>query len=226
MGLPAASQRPRAASAALTDAMSTAAIAMLTISLTAADWLSLLTHFMSLSLLAVGGAITVAPDMHRYLVDEAHWLSDAQFTSSIALAQAAPGPNVLFIALMGWNIGLNAAGGIALGPQAWGMALMGMAITMTGILLPSTTLTFMAARWGHRNRELRAVRAFKQGMAPIVIALLVSTGWILASAHGNPKTDWPLWLLTAITALLVWRTKVHLLWLLGAGAVLGGMGFV
>lgn len=202
------------------------------ISMTAADWLSLLTHFMSLSLLAVGGAITVAPDMHRYLVDEAHWLSDAQFTSSIALAQAAPGPNVLFVALMGWNIGLNAAaaagaaGGIAAGPSAWGLALMGMAVTMTGILLPSTTLTFMAARWGHRNRELRAVRAFKQGMAPIVIALLVSTGWILASAHGNPKTDWPLWLLTALTALLVWRTKIHLLWLLGAGAVLGGMGWV
>ena len=206
--------------------MSTAAIAMLTISLTAADWLSLLTHFMSLSLLAVGGAITVAPDMHRYLVDEAHWLSDAQFTSSIALAQAAPGPNVLFIALMGWNIGLNAAGGIASGPSAWGMALMGMALTMTGILLPSTTLTFMAARWGHRNRELRAVRAFKQGMGPIVIALLVSTGWILASAHGNPTTDWPLWLLTASTAALIWRTKIHLLWLLGAGAVLGGMGWV
>lgn len=199
---------------------------MLTISLTATDWLALLTHFMSLSLLAVGGAITVAPDMHRYLVDEAHWLSDAQFTSSIALAQAAPGPNVLFIALMGWNIGLNAAGGIGAGPQAWGMALMGTTIAMTGILLPSTTLTFMAARWGHRNRELRAVRAFKQGMAPIVIALLVSTGWVLASAHGNPKTDWPLWLLTAVSSVLVWRTKIHLLWLLGVGAVLGGMGWV
>ena len=210
----------------MTDPISTVVATALSISMTATDWLSLLAHFMSLSLLAVGGAITVAPDMHRYLVNETRWLSDAQFTSSIALAQAAPGPNVLFVALMGWNIGLNAAGGIAAGPQAWGMALTGMAIGMTGILLPSTTLTFMAARWGHRNRELRAVRAFKQGMAPIVIGLLVSTGWILASAHGNPQTDWPLWLLTAISTLLVWRTRIHLLWLLGAGAVLGGMGWV
>ena len=218
------------ATASITDAMTTAMSTVLHISMTPADWLSLLTHCMSLSLLAVGGAITVAPDMHRYLVNETRWLSDAQFTSSIALAQAAPGPNVLFIALMGWNIGLNAAagaaGGIAAGPPAWGLALMGMAIAMAGILLPSTTLTFMAARWGHRNRELRAVRAFKQGMAPIVIGLLISTGWILASAHGNPQTDWPLWLLTAITTWLVWRTKIHMLWLLGAGAVLGGMGWV
>ena len=210
----------------MTDPISTVVTTALSISMTATDWLSLLTHFMSLSLLAVGGAITVAPDMHRYLVDETHWLSDAQFTSSIALAQAAPGPNVLYIALMGWNIGLNAAGGIAAGPQAWTLALMGMMIAMTGILLPSTTLAFMATRWGHRNRELRAVRAFKQGMAPIVIGLLISTGWILASAHGNPTTDWPLWLLTAITTLLIWRTKIHMLWILGAGAVLGGMGGV
>ena len=79
--------------------------------LTPADWLSMFNHYASLSLLAVGGAITTAPDMHRYLVDESHWLSDSQFTSSIALAQAAPGPNILFVALMGLNVGLNAASG-------------------------------------------------------------------------------------------------------------------
>jgi chromate transporter len=41
----------------------------MTISLAPADWLDLFTHFLSLSLLAVGGAISTAPDMHRYLVD-------------------------------------------------------------------------------------------------------------------------------------------------------------
>ena len=57
--------------------------------LSAWDWLDLFLHFMSLSLLSIGGAITTAPEMHRYLVNARHWLSDAQFTSSIALAQAA-----------------------------------------------------------------------------------------------------------------------------------------
>lgn len=76
-----------------------------------ADWLALLVHFLSLSLLAIGGAITTAPEMHSYLVNEKSWLTDSQFTSSIALAQAAPGPNVLFIALLGWNVGMNAGGG-------------------------------------------------------------------------------------------------------------------
>ena len=196
------------------------------ITLHAADWLALLAHFLSLSLLAVGGAITTAPDMHRYLVAEQHWLSDAQFNSSIALAQAAPGPNVLFIALFGWNVGINAGGGVAAGYHAWPYAALGVLCAMLGILVPSTTLTFAAARWGHQNRELRPVRAFKQGMAPIVIALLIATGWILSANQGTLATSWHLWLLTIVTALLVWRTRIHMLWLLAAGGVLGWFGWV
>jgi chromate transporter len=197
----------------------------LLINLSTADWLALLTHFLSLSLLAVGGAITTAPDMHRYLVDEQHWLSDGQFTSSIALAQAAPGPNVLFIALIGWNVGLNAGRAIDAGLLAWAYALAGVFITMFGIMLPSTTLTFAVARWGHKNKERRAVKAFKQGMAPIVIALLIATGWILATSHGTEFKNWPLWLVTAISAMLVWRTRIHLLFLLGAGGLMGWLGW-
>jgi chromate transporter len=101
-----------------------------------------------------------------------------------------------------------------------------MLLAMLGILLPSTTLTFAASRWGHQNRELRAVRAFKQGMAPVVLALLMATGWILTAAHGTDLAHWPLWLLTACVAVLVWRTKIHLLWLLGAGALAGALGWV
>ncbi len=187
--------------------------------LQAADWLHLFAHYLSLSLLAIGGAITTAPEMHRYLVEQQHWLSDAQFTSSIAIAQAAPGPNILFVALLGWNIGINTGGGAA-------AALMGVAITMTGLLFPSTTLSYLAARWSHKNRELLAVRAFKQGMAPIVVSLLCATGWILAGTQNEASRDWPLWLLTAVTALVVWRSKVHLLWLLAAGAILGWFGVV
>jgi chromate transporter len=198
----------------------------LTLSLTAADWLALFTHFATLSLLAVGGAITTAPDMHRFLVNDQHWLTESQFTSSIALAQAAPGPNVMFVALMGWNVGLNAGGGLGAGWQGWVYAFSGVFIAMLGIMLPSSTLTYMAARWGHQNRELRAVRAFKQGMAPIVIALLISTGWLLIAAHNQAAKDWPLWLLAFVAMLFVWKTKIHLLWLLGAGAALGAFGLV
>jgi chromate transporter len=173
-------------------------------------------HFVLLSLIAVGGAITTVPDMHRYIVDERGWITDAQFSASVAIGQAAPGPNVLFVALFGWNVGLN-AGGLLL-------AFFGAAVALLGSIVPSTTLTYFAARWGHENRDLRAVRAFKQGMAPIVVALLVATGWILASGSSYQPRDWPVWAIAIVSTLIVWRTRMHLLWLLAAGAVIGWVG--
>ena len=163
-------------------------------------------HFLVFSLLSIGGAITVAPDMHRVLVGEMGVLTDAQFNASIAIAQAAPGPNILFVALMGYQ----AAG------------LMGAAATLGGILLPATTLALAVSRWSHARQDWIAVRAFKSGLAPIVIGLLVTTGWILTvQAPG-----WTHILLTVVTAVLVWRTRLHVLVMIAAGAVLGAIGWV
>lgn len=190
----------------------------LRLTLHAADWLNMFLHFLMLSLLSVGGAIASAPDMHRYLVGQQHWLNDPQFSSSIALAQAAPGPNVLFVALVGWNVGLN-AGNMLTG-------VLGMAVAIVGILLPSTIATYNATRWAQRNRELRAVRAFKQGMGPVVVGLVLATGWILANTHDTFSASWRLWLLTAVTVPVILKTRVHILWLLAAGALLGWFGLV
>jgi len=184
----------------------------------AADWFALFLQYASLSLLCVGGAITTAPAMHRFLVLDRAWLTDPQFAASIAIAQAAPGPNVLFTALMGWNVGLN-AGGV-------GTALLGMLLTLGGIMLPSSLLVYFTTRWSHRNRDLRAVRAFKQGMSPVVVALLLSTAWILATGEGYALAHWRLWAVTVVSAVVVWRTRVHLLWLLAAGALLGWFGWI
>lgn len=189
-------------------------------------WWQLLGHMLTLSLLAVGGAIGTAPDMHRILVVENGWITDPQFTASIALSQAAPGPNVLFVLLLGWNVGLNAAAQAGSGAWASGVwALSGALVCMLGMLIPSTTLTLVATRWTHRNRTRRSVRAFRLGLAPIVVGLVLATAWILGSTQGG-VSDWPLWLLSVICGLLVWRTRLHLLWLLGAGALLGALGWV
>jgi chromate transporter len=178
----------------------------MTAALGAADLAALFSHFLLLSLLAIGGAIIVAPDMHRVLVGEMGALTDAQFTASIAIAQAAPGPNVLFVAVLGYQ----AAG------------LLGVTVTMLGIMLPSTTLALAAARWSNARQHWLGVRAFKAGMAPITIALLVATGWILSAKTPTPG----LVIVTCIAALLVWRTRLHLLWMIAGGALVGAMGWV
>jgi chromate transporter len=178
--------------------------------LSATDLLGLFAHFLVLSLLAVGGAITTAPDMHRYIVTEHHWITDAQFTTSIAIAQAAPGPNVLFVAVLGWNVG---------GP-------LGATATMIGILLPSTALSLFASRWGTARRETRGMRAFTTGLTPLTIGLLLATGWILAEPYVTDAAHRIGALaLIAISVFLMTRTRWSPMWLVGLGAVVGALGW-
>ena len=175
--------------------------------LSATDLLGLFGHFLVLSLLAVGGAITTATDMHRYLVLEQHWLTDTQVTASVALAQAAPGPNVLFVAVLGWNVA---------GPT-------GAAVTLLGIMLPSTTLALWATRWGAKRRETLGVRAFTQGLAPLTIGLLLATGWVLTDpARGHVG----LMVLVAVTVVVMLRSKLSPVWMVAVGTVAGALGWV
>ena len=180
--------------------------------------LELFLHCLSLSMLAVGGGLILVPDFHRYFVMDKGWITDAQFSASFALAQVAPGPNLLYLAIAGWHVGFN-GGGYALG-------LACAVIAMVGLLIPSSTFCLVITRWAHRNRELRLLRAFKQGMGPMVVGLVLSAVWLLGSAHNEPARDWRLWVLMAATPVILWKTRVHLLWLLGAGAILGAMGWV
>jgi chromate transporter len=181
-----------------------------TAALSAVDWLGLFTHFMVLSLLAVGGAITTAGDMQRFIVKEHGWLSDAQFTGSVALAQAAPGPNVLFVAVIGFNVG----------------GLLGVLVTMVGTLLPSTTLALAATHWNERNRETRARRAFTTGLAPLTIGLLAATSWLLLAPARDGDRLWAAALLVAASVAWMLRTRFSPLWPICVGAVLGAMGWV
>jgi len=108
----------------------------------------------------------------------------------------------------------------AIGYQAAEQA--GAAAMLLGMLLPSTTMGYAAARWGQARGESRALRAFKSATAPIVVALPFATGWILAA-----KTPaWGYLALTAATALLVWLTRTHVLLLIAAGAVIGAAGLI
>lgn len=174
--------------------------------LAAADLWAMLGHFTLLSLLAIGGATTTVPDMQRFVVGERGWLSDAQFTASVALAQAAPGPNVLFVAVIGWN-----AGGV-----------LGVLAALTGSLAPSATLALAAGRSRDRNAEGIVVRAFTSGMAPLTLGLLVASAWVLLEpARGH----WGSAALIAATLLVMLRTTLSPLWLIAAGAVAGVLGW-
>ncbi|MFN0185567.1 MAG: chromate transporter [Aquabacterium sp.] len=177
--------------------------------MTAADLGALALHFLMLSLLAVGGALTTAPDMHRWLVGEKGWLTDAAFSQSVALAQAAPGPNLLFVAVLGYNL----------------YGLTGAAVTLGASLLPSATLALLAGRLGQRYRETLAVRAFTAGLAPLTVGLMLATGWILAQPALGDATARPGGVALVLgTTVLMLRTRLGPLWPIAVGAVVGVVG--
>jgi chromate transporter len=169
------------------------------------ELLQLAGHFALLSLLAVGGAISLASEMQRYLVVEHGWIDALQFNASIAIAQAAPGPNILFVALIGWSVA---------GP-------LGMLATMAGIMVPSSILTFTVGRLRHARRDALAVQAFSVGLAPLTIGLLMATGWVLAL----PLVAHPVsMLLVPATIVFMLKTQRSPLWMIAVGAVVGALG--
>jgi chromate transporter len=169
-------------------------------------WIELALQLLVLSVMQVGGALAIAPDLHRLMVERMALVTDAQFAASIAIAQASPGPNTLYVAIAGY--------------QAAGLA--GALLAQAAVLGPCSALALAVARWGRAKQDWRGLLAFKAGMAPISIALLCAASWIIVS-------DAPGWrhvLLAAAAALLVWRTRIHILWMIAGGALAGALGWV
>ncbi|MCY7317065.1 MAG: chromate transporter [Rubrivivax sp.] len=173
------------------------------------QWLQLFWRFSTLSLLAIGGAITTVPDMQRYVVGLQGWLCDAQFSSCIAIGQAAPEPNVLLVAVIGYSVG----------------GLAGVAATMAGTLLPSTTLALAASRFSAQQRRARGLRAFTAGLAPLTLGLLLATSWILLQPTGLGLVPLVLVLVAGMLALMLLSQRSPL-WAISAGALVGALGWV
>ena len=184
---------------------------MMNTTLPAAELLELFLRFLTLSLLSIGGAMSTAPEMHRYLVVERGWLGEADFTTAIALAQAAPGPNVLFVPVLGFQVA----------------GLAGAAAALLGILLPSTLLSLGVSRWGATRRDTPLVRAFTAGLAPVTVGLTFAAGWLLALPFiGDPAHRLGALGLIALTALVTLKTRLAPMWMIAVGAAAGALGLV
>ncbi|WP_372617021.1 chromate transporter [Falsiroseomonas sp.] len=164
--------------------------------------LTLLLTFATLSLLAVGGANAIVPEMHRQIVEIHGWLDSATFAQIYALAQAAPGPNILVAAALGWVIA-----GVA-----------GMAAATIGIVGPAWVLAWWVAGISERLAGRPWLKAVRSGLVPIAVGLILASGLIMAEAVAVGALP----VAVAIFAtLLVWRTEWNPLWVLFAGGAAG-----
>ena len=159
-------------------------------------------YFCLLSLVAVGGLPSVMPEMQRYVVDVKGWVTAEEFMHMFAVGQAAPGPNFLIASLIGWKIAGLPGAFVALG-------------AMTG---PASVVAWYAAELWDRFKESPWRKAIQRAIAPVVVGMILSSGYILATP-GDP--DWRLWLIAGISATGMIFTKWNPLWFLVVGAALG-----
>ena len=164
-------------------------------------------HFALLSLMAIGGVSSILPDMQRYMVEAHHWLSGTQFADAYALGQAAPGPNMMFVTLLG----LQVAG--------W----TGAIVATLAMIAPPILLTLAVTRLNANKSDAPLGRAIRGGLGPIAIGLTLSSGWILAHSADH---DWRGGVLTLTTVVLMLRTRLNPVWLILVGAVAGMSGII
>ncbi|HEX8405701.1 MAG TPA: chromate transporter [Duganella sp.] len=165
-------------------------------------------HIALMSLMAVGGGVVLlAPQVGQYVVEGQHWLTNEQFSAAYAIAQAAPGPNLLFISLVGWLIG------------GWSGAIL----TTIAVIVPSTLLTLTAIRLHAGRAGGRLSRALGEAFGPMSIGLMAATAWLLTRIS---NIDWRADALTLLSALILLRTKVNPVLLIAAGAVAGALQII
>ena len=166
------------------------------------DLSALFLHLLALWFIAVGGPSTILPDIHRYVVEVHHLLTNREFAEIYTLAQVAPGPNVMYVTLLGWHL------------AGWA----GAAATTIPLLIPASTLTLLVSHLNERYPNAEIFRAVRRGLTPITIGLMFASATILMRAVNH---DWRGYLITLVTVALVLRKTWNPLWLLGAGALAG-----
>jgi len=170
-------------------------------------WLNLwrlLIHNAIWSVLSIGGNTVALSDVYHYAVTSMHWLTGPQFVAFFAISQALPGPNGMALVL----IGQQAAG------------LPGALTALVAKLVPSSLIAYAGATWYERHLHVPWVRTAKAALIPVTVGLLLAATFVLAQAVDVKLSRV---LLTAIAALVIYRTRTNPVWLIGAGAALGGL---
>jgi len=163
---------------------------------------SLALLFGRLSLLAVGGVNSTVPQIARDVVTNRHWLTPAQFVQLYAISNAAPGPNVMISTVIGAHMA-GIAGGV---------------VATLAMVLPAGILVMIVSKIWDRYREARWRRIVQVALLPITAGLILAAAGVLVRQSDTGALTAAI---TLICAALSWRSRLHPLWLLGGGALLG-----
>ena len=168
-------------------------------------------HFFLISVIAFGGAGAVLPEMHRFLVDDLRLMTDQDFISLNALAQAAPGPNVQIVAMYGF----------------WVASLPGALASIGAMCGPTSLLAYAVETLGARHSGTEWHKLIRRSLAPLTVGLVLATGWMLSVGASHMDERWVrTLLLTAVATGIAMTRRLNPIYLIAAGSVLGAMGVI
>ena len=137
----------------------------------------LINVFALLSLLAVGGGTAVLPQMKYDTVYVHHFVSPGQFTEIYSLGQLAPGPNMMSVILIGYDV------------SGW----LGALAVLFAFFLPNCLLCYFVSGIWDAAASSPWRDSVQRGMAPIVIGLMLAGCYALGkTASFDPSRDWEL----------------------------------
>jgi chromate transporter len=186
-------------------------------------FIHLLTLFAGLSLMSIGGGNTVLPEMHLKAVRDYNWMSDSQFADIFAISQAAPGPSILIVTLVGYKAGLSAVP--ADWPPEWVQVggFAGAILATAAMMIPAGILVFLVARVWESAKDSAFRKAVEKGFAPLTVGLVLASGYVMSQTADH---DWRAYLLTGVCTALFVFTKINPLVVVAAAGVLGWLGLV
>jgi chromate transporter len=164
-------------------------------------------HFAFLSLFAIGGANAAVPEMHRLAVVVMQWMTDQQFADMFALAQLAPGPNVLIVTLIGFHVA----------------GLIGGLVATVGMCGPACVFAYWFARVWDRFKGAKWRTIAEAALGPLSLGLVAASAYVITRAAGQSPGAIGI---TAATAAVAFTTRLNPLWLFAVAAVLGIAGLV
>src|ERR1700747_944714 len=170
--------------------------------------IALTAHLLLVSSISFGGFPTVLPDVRNFVVGTHGWMTNQEFANLFAMAQSIPGPNmILMMSFVGWKVG-GFPGAVASAFATFG---------------PPCTMYFAAYRLWDRFRNAPWQRIVRLGLVPVIMGLVIASGTVMARAA---DTSWRAVAVTIAAAAVALATRLSPIWMLLAGAALGGLGLL
>jgi chromate transporter len=170
--------------------------------------IALTAHLALVSSISFGGFPTVLPDVRNFVVGTHGWMTNQEFANLFAMAQSVPGPNmILMMSFVGWKV--------------WGFP--GAVASAVATFGPPCTMYFAAYRLWDRFRNAPWQRVVRLGLVPVIMGLVIASGTVMALAA---NTSWRAVAVTIAAAAITLATRLSPMWILLAGAALGGLGLL